>query len=228
MDIFINIEWSAVWLSIKVAILTSVATLPLAIACGYILARKQFKGKITLEALLHLPMVMPPVTTGYILLTLLGTQGLIGQWLYNYFGIRIAFTLSAAVIASMAVSFPLIVRAVKVAMSLVDPHLEEASRTLGASRFKTFTSITLPLAKPGILSGFVLAFARSLGEFGATITFAGNIAGQTRTLPLAIYSKMQLPGEEKATYILVGISVLISFTAIILSEYAYKKHIKNT
>jgi molybdate transport system permease protein len=167
-------------------------------------------------------MVMPPVTTGYLLLLLLGTNGVLGKWMNEWLGIRIAFSFGAAVIAAIVVSFPLIIRSVKVAMQMVDPGLEEASKSLGASPVKTFLLITLPLAWPGILGGFVLAFARSLGEFGATITFAGNIEGETRTLPLAIYAKMQVPGQEGETFALVAISVVISFVAIIGSHYAYR------
>lgn len=215
-------EYNAIWLSLKVGVLTSIIALPLAIICGYVLARKQFIGKAIIEALLHLPMVLPPVTTGYLLLVFLGTNGIVGRWLFEWFGIRLTFSFEAAVIASTIVSFPLIIRAVKVAMQMVDPRLEEASRSLGASPAKTFFYITLPLARPGILGGFVLGFARSLGEFGATITFAGNIAGETRTLPLAIYAMMQVPGQENETFILVMVSVLISFVAIIGSYYIYR------
>ncbi|WP_282038995.1 molybdate ABC transporter permease subunit [Saccharicrinis aurantiacus] len=216
-------DYLSIWLSLKVALYTSIIALPIAIIIGYFLARRNFKGKSIIEAILHLPMVMPPVTTGYLLLILLGSNSLLGTFLKNTFDIKIAFTFEAAVIASAIVSFPLIMRSVKVAMEMVDPNLEQASKTLGASPLQTFVYITLPLATPGILGGFVLAFARSLGEFGATITFAGNIAGETRTLPLAIYAKMQVPGQEHETFYLVGISVIISFAAIIGSEYFYQK-----
>lgn len=219
-------DYLSIWLSLKVAIYTSVIALPIAIIIGYFLARKSFRGKAIIEAILHLPMVMPPVTTGYLLLILLGSNSMIGQFLKSTFDIKIAFSFEAAVIASALVSFPLIMRSVKVAMEMVDPKLEQASQTLGASPIQTFIYITLPLAFPGILGGFVLAFARSLGEFGATMTFAGNIAGETRTLPLAIYAKMQVPGQESETFYLVGISVLISFAAIIGSEYFYQKNKK--
>ncbi|MCU4157136.1 molybdate ABC transporter permease subunit [Carboxylicivirga sp. A043] len=223
---FEYIDWSAIVLSLRVAIITSVMALPLAIFAGYVLARKTFAGKSFLEAVLHLPMVMPPVTTGYLLLLLFGSKGIIGEPLTRFFGIKIAFTSGAAVLASVTVSFPLIVRSVKIAIELVDPCLEEASRTLGASWWKTFYRITLPLAWPGIVSGFVLAFARSLGEFGATITFAGNIAGATRTIPLAIYSSMQMPGGEQQSWTLVCISIVISLAAILLSEYFNKYRMK--
>ena len=218
-----QIDYYAIWLSLKVAVYTSLMALPLAIFIGYILARKSFKGKILLEAILHLPMVMPPVTTGYLLLVVLGVNGFVGKYLNQVLGIKLAFSFTAAVIAGIVVSFPLIIRSVKVAMEMVDVNLEQASKTLGASSFQTFVHVTLPLAWPGILGGFVLAFARSLGEFGATITFAGNIAGETRTLPLAIYAKMQVPGQETQTFILVSFSVVISISAIVLSEIFYRR-----
>ncbi len=216
-------DYYAIWLSLKVALFTSFIALPIAIVMGYFLARKNFKGKVFLEAFLNLPMVMPPVTTGYILLLIFGANGFIGKFLLEGFDFKIAFTFTAAVIAGVIVSFPLIIRSVKVAMEMVDPNLEQASKSLGASPFHTFINVTLPLAWPGIVGGFVLAFARSLGEFGATITFAGNISGETRTLPLAIYSKMQIPGQESQTFILVSFSIVISVLAMVVSEFYYRK-----
>ena len=207
----------------KVGLISTLASLPIAILIGYYMARKNFKGKPILEGIIHLPLVMPPVATGYILLLVFGTQGLIGSWLSQSFGIRLAFAFPAAVIASMVVAFPLMVRSIRTAIELVDPKLEQASRLLGASRLRTLFRITIPLAAPGIISGIVLAFARSLGEFGATISFAGNIPGETQTLPLAIYSKMQVPGEEQSTFLLVAIAVGISFIAMILSEWSIKR-----
>jgi len=211
-------EIEAMVLSVKVALLCAVSVLPPAIAIGWLLARKNFIGKSVVEGFFHLPLVMPPVTTGYLLLLLLGTKGIIGEYLFNHLNLRIAFTFPAAIIASMVVAFPLVVRSVKLAIELVDPNLEEASRTLGISKLKTFFQITIPLAFPGILSGFILCFARCMGEFGATVTFAGNIAGKTQTLPLAVYSYMQIPGQEVPTFRLVLVSVLISFAAMIGSE----------
>ncbi len=216
-------DYYAIWLSLKVALFTSFIALPIAIVVGYFLARKNFKGKVFLEAFLNLPMVMPPVTTGYILLLIFGVNGFVGKFLVEVFDLKIAFTFTAAVLAGVIVSFPLIMRSVKVAMEMVDPNLEQASKTLGASPFHTFINVTLPLAWPGIVGGFVLAFARSLGEFGATITFAGNISGETRTLPLAIYSKMQIPGQETQTFILVSFSIIISVLAMVVSEFYYRK-----
>jgi len=223
---FNDAELQAIFLSIKVAVYCSLISLPLALWVGYKMARYNFYGKSVIESIIHLPLVMPPVTTGYLLLLLLGSKSIIGQWLMNSFGIKLSFTFHAAVIASVFVSFPLIVRSVRTAMEMVDTGLEEASRILGAGRIKTFFKITVPLALPGIISGTILTFARSLGEFGATITFAGNIEGETQTLPLAIYAYMQVPGKENPTLRLVIVSIVISFVAMTLSEW-YIKKIKN-
>ena len=220
---FNDAEIQAIKLSVEVAVYCSLISLPIALWIGYKMARYDFFGKSVIESIIHLPLVMPPVTTGYLLLILLGSKNLIGRWLYAAFGIKLAFTFQAAVIASVFVSFPLIVRSVRTAMEMVDTGLEEASRILGAGKLKTFFRITVPLAMPGIVSGTILAFARSLGEFGATITFAGNIEGVTQTLPLAIYAYMQVPGKENATFRLVLISVIISFIAMALSEWFIKK-----
>ena len=216
-------EIQAIQLSVEVAFYCTVISIPLALVIGYFMARHDFFGKPVVESILHLPLVLPPVTTGYLLLLILGSRSFIGKWLFEVFGIKLAFSFEAAVIASVFVSFPLIVRSVRTAMEMVDTGLEEASRILGAGRIKTFFKITVPLALPGILSGAILAFARSLGEFGATITFAGNIEGETQTLPLAIFAYMQVPGKEGATLRLVIISILISFTAMVLSEWYIKK-----
>jgi molybdate transport system permease protein len=220
---FNEAELEAIRLSVEVAIYCSLISLPVALLLGYILARYDFPGKSVAESLIHLPLVMPPVTTGYLLLLLFGTRGFIGKWLFSLFGIRIAFTFSAAVIASVFVSFPLIVRSIRTAMEMVDPGLEDASRILGAGKIRTFFRITVPLALPGIVSGTILAFARSLGEFGATITFAGNIEGETQTLPMAIYAYMQIPGKEGATLRLVLVSVFVSFLAMAFSGLFIKK-----
>ena len=216
-------ELQAIILSIKVALCSSIISLPIALLIGYKMARSDFKAKPIVESILHLPLVLPPVTTGYLLLITLGKKGWLGEWLNNASGIQLAFTFSAAVIASVIVSFPLIVRSIRTAIEMVDPGLEEASRILGVSKFKTFFKITVPLAYPGIISGMILSFARSLGEFGATITFAGNIVGETQTLPLAIYSNMQVPGKEGETFSLVIISIIISMAAMILSEWFIRK-----
>ncbi len=220
---FNNAELQAIALSVKVAVYCSLISLPIALWVGYKMARHNFYGKSVVEGIIHLPLVMPPVTTGYLLLLLMGSKSLIGRWLFSVFGIKLAFTFPAAVIASVFVSFPLIVRSIRTAMEMVDTGLEEASRILGAGKIKTFFKITVPLALPGVVSGTILAFARSLGEFGATITFAGNIEGETQTLPLAIFSYMQVPGKEGATLRLVIVSIIISFIAMTASEWYIKK-----
>ncbi len=217
-------EWVVLGLSAKVAIgCAAVVAIP-GIACGWLLARTRFRGKTLVDAILHAPLVMPPVVTGYLLLMLLGRKGLLGEVLSRYFGLTTAFTWKAAVIASAVMGFPLMVRAVRIAMEMADPKLEAAARTLGASPLRTFMTITLPLARPGIITGLVLAFARSLGEFGATIVFAGNIQGETRTLPLAVYNYMQIPGGDAAAFRLVLISILLSLGALVVSEFMSRRY----
>jgi molybdate transport system permease protein len=216
-------ELDAIWLSVKVALYCTVFAIPFALATAYGMARFEFVGKPIVESIIHLPLVLPPVTTGYLLLLILGSKSVIGSWLYSTFGIKLAFTFEAAVIASIIVSFPLFVRSIRTSMEMVDQKLEQASRILGAGKIKTFFHITVPLALPGILSGTILTFARSLGEFGATITFAGNIEGVSQTLPLAIFSYMQVPGKEAATLRLVLISIFISFVAMVVSEWYIKR-----
>ena len=188
------------------------------IAFGWLLARKQFPGKALLDGLLHVPLVLPPVVTGYLLLLLLGRNGLFGHWLEAWFGLTLAFSWYAAVIASAVVALPLMVRSVRLAVAMIDPELEQAATTLGAGPWRRFLTITLPLALPGIVAGVLLAFARSLGEFGATVTFAGNLAGETRTLSLAVYSAMQSANAEAMVARLAGISVLLALTAMVASE----------
>jgi molybdate transport system permease protein len=184
---------------------------------GYGLARKNFVGKPVVEALVHAPLVLPPVVTGYLLLLVLGNNGFVGRWLHERFGIETEFTLTAAAIASAVVAMPLMVRAVRLAMTVADRKLEQASYTLGAGPIKTFLLISLPLAAPGVVAGMVLAFARSLGEFGATAVFMGNIEGQ-RTVPLAIYSSLQVAHGEQSAWRLVAISVVVSMLAVTISE----------
>jgi molybdate transport system permease protein len=216
-------EWSAIMISLKVSCISTLVAFPVAVATGWMLARNRFFGKSVIEGILHLPLVMPPVTTGFLLLLIFGTQGYLGGWLYKNFNIRLAFNQTAAVMAAIVVSFPLMTRSMRTAIEMVDPRMEAASRTLGVSPFGTFMRITFPLALPGIISGTVLGFARALGEFGATITFAGNIEGETRTIPMAVYSYMQTPGKESATLRLVFISALIALFAMILAEYLNKQ-----
>ena len=221
-------ELQAIGLSVQVAAICAVISLPIAIGVGWLLARKNFRGKWFLDGIVQLPLVLPPVTIGYVLLLVFGVRGFIGKFLLEQFDIRISFTFWAAVLASIVVSFPLVVRAIKVAIEMVDIELESAARTLGAGPWKTFFTITVPLAFPGIFSGFILSFARCLGEFGATITFAGNIIGQTQTLPLAIYSAMEVPGGEMIAFRLALVSIILSFMAMVGSEYLNRKLIKKS
>ena len=221
-------ELQAIGLSIRVATICAVVSLPIAVGVGWLLARKSFRGKWFLDGFVQLPLVLPPVTIGYVLLLVFGVRGFIGKFLLEQFDIRISFTFWAAVLASIIVSFPLVVRAIKVAIEMVDIELESAARTLGAGPWKTFFTITVPLAFPGIFSGFILSFARCLGEFGATITFAGNIIGQTQTLPLAIYSAMEVPGGEMVAFRLALVSIILSFMAMVGSEYLNRKLIKKS
>ena len=216
-------EWIAIWLSLKVAAWAALLTLLPAVLTGWVLARRQFRGKILVESLIHAPLVIPPVVTGYLLLLVFGRNGCIGHWLYAWFGIRFVFNWHGAVLASAVVAFPLAVRSIRLAISMVDQRLEEAAATLGFSPLRVVTHITLPLAWPGILSGGLLAFSRSLGEFGATITFVGNIEGVTQTLPLAIYSALQVPGGEHQALRLVIGSLILCSASLILSELLIRR-----
>lgn len=219
-------EFQAIAISLKVATICSSLSLPFAVCIGWLLARKKFPGKWFLDGFVQLPLVLPPVTIGYLLLITFGNRGIVGKFLLNQFNIQISFTFWAAVLAAIVVSFPLVVRAIKVAIEMVDVELELAARTLGSGPWKTFFTISIPLAMPGIISGFILSFARCLGEFGATITFAGNIVGQTQTLPLAIYSAMETPGGEMIALRLATFSIILSFLAMVGSEFLNQKLIK--
>lgn len=216
-------ECSALLISAQVAVACTAVLVVPGILCGWLLARIRFRGKAVVDALLHAPLVMPPVVTGYLLLELLGRRGWIGGWLHDHLGISFAFTWKAAVLASAVMAFPLMVRSVRLAVELVDRRLEMAASTLGAGPARVFATVTLPLALPGVLTGLVLTFARSLGEFGATIVFAGNIQGETRTLPLAIYTCMQIPGGDAPAFRLVLISCLLSLAALITSEWLSRR-----
>jgi len=220
-------ELETIKLSLKVALCSSLINLPLAIAIGYILAKFKFFGRTLLDSALSLPLVLPPVTTGYILLVCLGHRSLLGSTLYDIFGLRLSFTTAGAVVASMVVSFPLVMRAVKISFEMADSKVEEAAETLGAPPWEVFRLVTLPVALPGVINGVILGFARTLGEFGATITFAGNIAGETQTLPLAVYSLMQVPGQENVAFKLVLISVVVSFAAMFGSELLNRRTIRS-
>ena len=219
-----DLERSVILLSLKTALLSTLLILPPAVGLAWVSARKQFPFKSLLEAMVSLPLTAPPVVTGYLLLLALGRNSFIGRTVYDLFGIRLTFSFAALVIASMVVSLPLSVRAIRAAFTLVDPAYEQASLTLGASKIATFFRVSLPLSVPGIISGAVLAFARSLGEFGATITLAGNIAGKTQTASLLIYSHMQVPGKELETARLTIFCLVLAFSAIAVSEWMSKKH----
>jgi molybdate transport system permease protein len=219
-------EWQAIALSLKVSFWATLLSLPFGILVAYALARGQFHGKQLLNALVHLPLILPPVVTGYLLLLTFGRRGLIGNWLEETFGLVLAFRWTSAVLAAAIMAFPLMVRAIRIAIEAVDPKLEHAGATLGASRLWVFTSITLPLILPGVIAGAVLAFAKALGEFGATITFVSNIPGQTQTLPLAVYTFLQVPGAESSALKLVAISVTLALTAVLLSELLARRAVK--
>ncbi|NIY78093.1 MAG: molybdate ABC transporter permease subunit [Rhodobacteraceae bacterium] len=210
-------EWQAIALSLKVAFWAALASLPFGIFIAYALARWDFPGRQLLNGLVHLPLVLPPVVTGYLLLMTLGTRAPLGAFLQN-FGIVFSFRWTGAALAAAIMGFPLMVRAIRLSIEAVDARLEEAASTLGASPLHVFFRVTLPLSWPGILAGAVLAFAKALGEFGATITFVSNIPGQTRTLPSAIYAFLQVPGGESAALRLVLISIALAMGALILSE----------
>ncbi len=212
-------EWSAVMLSLRVAVVCVAVMIVPSVTLAWVLARKQFWGKALLDAVVHAPLVLPPVVVGLLLLVLLGRRGPIGGPLYDWFGIEIAFTWWAAVIASGIMALPLMVRSARLGFELADRRLDEASRTLGAPPWSTFRRVTLPLAMPGVLTGVVLGFARSLGEFGATIMFAGNIEGSTRTLPLAIFTESQTPGSDAALWRLVVIAAVLSLGSVLVSQW---------
>lgn len=211
-------EIEVILLSLKVAFWCTVSICMPGVAVAWLLAKRDFFGKSLVDGLVHLPLILPPVVPGFLLLLLLGNQGLIGKWLHQSFGITIAFTWMGAVVASAIMAFPLMVRSARLAIAQVDTSFEVAANSLGASSLRTFFTVTLPLAMPGVSTGLILAFSRSLGEFGATITFVGNIEGQTRTLPLAIYTYTQMPDGDLVAMRLVMISVLIALVALVVSN----------
>jgi molybdate transport system permease protein len=212
------LEIEALLLSVQVALTAIGVSLPLAIFVAWLLARKTFPGKSVLDGIVHLPLILPPVVVGYVLLVTLGRNGTIGRWLFETFDITLAFTWKGAAVAAAVMAFPLMVRAIRLSLEAVDVGLEDAARTLGASPVRVFATVTLPLASPGMLSGAVLGFARALGEFGATITFVSNIPGETRTLPIALYTLTQIPGGEDGALRLVLISIGVAFAALLVSE----------
>jgi molybdate transport system permease protein len=212
------LETEALRLSLWISVWAVAGSLPIGIMLAWILARRNFPGKTLLDGLIHLPLVLPPVVIGYMLLVLLGRKGMLGEPLYRAFGISFAFNWKGAALASAVVAFPLLVRAIRLSMEAVDQGLEAAARTLGAGPMRVFFTITIPLVVPGILTGVILAFARSLGEFGATITFVSNIPGETRTLPLALYTLTQVPDGDAGALRLCVISVIVAMLALMASE----------
>ncbi len=220
---FSPLELEALALSLRVALWSVLFSLPVGLFVAWLLARREFFGKGALNAVVHLPLVLPPVVVGYLLLVLLGREGPLGQALYRLFGVSLPFTWQGAALAAAVMAFPLMVRAMRLSLETVDRRLEAAARTLGARPFVVFLTVTLPLTAPGILVGALLGFARSLGEFGATITFAANIPGETRTLPLALFSMTQTPGGETQALRLAALSVLLSLAALAVSEYTARR-----
>ena len=215
-------EWQAVVLSLKVSFWATLVGLPLGVFTAYALARWRFPGKQVVNGLVHLPLILPPVVTGYLLLVTFGTTGPVGAFLQKL-GIVLAFNWTGAALAAGVMAFPLMVRAIRLSIEAVDPKLEDAAAVLGASRGWVFATVTLPLILPGVLAGAILAFAKAMGEFGATITFVSNIPGQTQTLPSAVYAFLQVPGGEGSAMRLVVVSVVIAMGALLLSEMVARR-----
>ena len=216
-------EWIAVQLSLRIAVTATLAALPFGIAVAWLLARKDFWGKSLLDGIVHLPLVLPPVVTGYLLLLSFGRKGPVGSFLEDYFGIVFSFRWTGAALACGVMGFPLLVRATRLSFEAIDRKLEDAAATLGADRARTFLTVTLPLALPGIIAGMVLCFAKALGEFGATITFVSNIPGETQTISAAIYTFLQVPGGEGAAGRLVIVAILIALAALVASEWLARR-----
>ena len=221
-------EWQVVALSLKVSLTAMATMLPIAFALAYLLARGRFAGKALLDAFVHLPLVLPPVVIGWLLLLAFGRNGPIGAWLDSWFGVTVLFRWTGAAIAAAVMALPLMVRAIRLSIEAVDRRLEGAARSLGAGPWHTFATVTLPLALPGVWAALVLGFARSLGEFGATITFVSNIPGETRTLPLAIYGALQVPGSDAQVVRLAIISILLSLAALVASEWLARRSASGT
>jgi molybdate transport system permease protein len=212
-------EWTAIQLSLRVATIATFVAMPFGVAVAWLLARKDFWGKSLVDGIVHLPLVLPPVVTGYLLLISFGRRGVIGSFLYEYFGIVFSFRWTGAALACGIMGFPLMVRAMRLSIEAIDRKLEAAASTLGANPLRAFATVTLPLAMPGVISGMVLAFAKALGEFGATITFVSNIPGETQTISAAIYTYTNIPGGEAAAGRLVIIAIVLALAALIVSEW---------
>ena len=223
MEFFSPVEYEIFLLSLRVAFWGVICSLPFAILVALLLARCSFPGKFILNTIVHLPLVVPPVVIGYLLLLVFGNNGVLGRWLFEVFQISIAFTWKGAALAASVMAFPLMVRAIRLSLDLLDVELEEAAETLGAGPVKKFVSVTLPLILPGIIVGTLLGFARSLGEFGATITFVSNIPGETQTLPLAMFKYIQTPGGDFQALRLMTFSVILAVGALIISELVERK-----
>jgi molybdate transport system permease protein len=220
---FSDAELAAIGLSLRIALVAVAFVLPPAILVAWLLARCRFPGKAFVDGLVHLPLVLPPVVVGYLLLLLFGVRGPLGAWLDQTFGIRLVFTAQGAALATAVMVFPLMVRAVRLSVEALDPGLDEAARTLGAGAFDRFFTISLPLMLPGVLSGAIVAFAASLGEFGAVVTFASNVPGETQTLPLAIYAATQTPGGEDIAARLAAVSLTLALAGLLLSEFLARR-----
>jgi molybdate transport system permease protein len=216
-------DWTAVELTIRISIVATLCALPFGIGIGWLLARRNFWGKSVFDGLVHLPLVLPPVVTGYLLLISFGRRGPVGAFLYEHFGIVFSFRWTGAALACGVMGFPLMVRPIRLALEAIDRKLEDAASTLGANRILVFLTVTLPLALPGIIAGLVLCFARALGEFGATITFVSNIPGETQTISAAIYTLTQVPGGDAAAGRLVLISMVLAFAALFASEWLSRR-----
>jgi len=216
-------EWTAVALSLRIAVVATAVALPFAVAIAWVLARKNFWGKALLDGIVHLPLVLPPVVTGYLLLIWFGRRGVIGAFLADTFGIVFSFRWTGAALACGVMGFPLLVRAIRLSFEAVDAKLEDAAWTLGANRLLVFATVTLPLALPGVIAGMVLCFAKALGEFGATITFVSNIPGETQTISAAIYTYTQIPNADAAAARLVMVAIVISLVALVASEWLARR-----
>ena len=216
-------EWTAVALSLRIALVATLGSLPFGIAMAWLLARKRFWGKALLDGLVHLPLVLPPVVTGYLLLIAFGRKGVVGAFLEHTFGIVLAFRWTGAALACAVMAFPLMVRPLRLSFESIDPRLEQAASILGATRLRVFFTVTLPLAFPGLIAGATLGFAKALGEFGATITFVSNIPGETQTISAAIYTFTQIPGGDMAAGRLALISIAIALVALVVSEWLARR-----
>lgn len=216
-------EWTAIGLSLKIGTIATLVSLPFAIAVAWVLARRRFPGKALVDGLVHMPLVLPPVVTGWILLVVMGRRGVVGSFLADWFGLVFSFRWTGAALAAGVMGFPLMVRAIRLSLETIDPRLEHAASTLGASPLWVFATVTLPLALPGIAAGAVLAFAKALGEFGATITFVSNIPGETQTIPAAIYTYTQTPGGDLGALKLSLVAAVIALAALVASEIMVRR-----